>query len=260
MKPRTCFSRLVICATLSLGSGLLPGCANIFVSKHKVLVDAIAAPGVTKPTGQSYRLLAKKSTVSNTSMQVAVIKACIDAALVTAGLYDAPPNVAPDMFIEVAYGTDAGPRVDPQARETFLQLSARSNPDKNLERTTGPELWDVRVGVLGVAGRAETAMPLLAAVAANYIAQDTKAEAKIEIPQNAPSIAAVREQAIKALEGKAAVPPEAAAATGATPDAASGTSAPADANTPTPTGTNSPPGATPAPQPPPNPPPGTSLL
>src|SRR5688572_10101503 len=173
MNPRTCFSRLLVCSAMALAAGVMPGCGNIFIAKHKVLVDAIAAPGATKPAGQSYRLLAKKTTVENTTMQVAVIKACIDAALVTAGMFDAPPNVPPDVFIEVAYGNDAGPRVDPASRETFLQLSARANPDKNLERPTGQELWDVRVGVMGVAGRAETAMPLLAAVAANYIVQDT---------------------------------------------------------------------------------------
>lgn len=206
----------------------MPGCGNVFVPKHKVLVDAIAAPGVTKPSGLSYRLLAKKATVANTPMQVPVIKACIDAALTSAGMFDAPPNVPPDVFIEVTYGTDSGPRVDPSARETFLQLSARANPDRNLDRSTGPELWDVRVGVLGVAGRPESAMPLLASVAANYIATDTKAEAKVEIPQNAPIVAAVRENAIKALEGKAA-PPAAAAAASGEPGASAGANAPVGA-------------------------------
>lgn len=213
MQPSTCFSRLMICAVLAVTAGLTPGCGNIFVPKHKVLVDAISAPGVTKPTGQSYRLLAKKATVNNVPMQVPVIKACIDAALTGVGMYDAPSNVAPDVFIEVSYGTDSGPRLDPAARETFLQLSARANVDRSIDRGTGPELWDVRVGVLGVSGRPETAMPLLASVAAEYIATDTKAEAKVEIPHNAPVIASVRESAIKALEGKSAAP---AAATPAT--------------------------------------------
>jgi hypothetical protein len=50
-------------------------------------------------------------------------------------------------------------------------------------------------------------MPLLSAVAANYIATDTHIETKVEIPQNSPMIVAVRETAIKSLESKAAPVP-----------------------------------------------------
>lgn len=189
---------------LALAAGFSAGCGNVFISKHKVMVDAISAPGVAKPSGLSYRLLAKKATVSNAPMQVPVVKACIDAALTGVGMFDAPSNVAPDIFIEVTYGVESGPRADPSTRETYLQLSGRANPDREMERATGAEIWDVRVGVFGVAGRPETAMPLLAAVAVDYIGTDTKAEAKVDVPRNLPAIAAVRETAIKALEGKAA--------------------------------------------------------
>ncbi len=183
---------------------LLAGCNNIFVPKHKVLVDSISAPGaMLKPSGVSYRLLAKKSMVSNAQVQVPVIKACVDAALASKGMYEPPANVAPDLFIEIGYGVDATPRVDAASRETFLQMSARANPDKSLDRGTGPEMWDVRVSVLGIAGRMEKAMPLLCAIAADYIGTDTKLETKIEIPQNSPAITAVRESAIKILEGPA---------------------------------------------------------
>jgi len=64
-------------------------------------------------------------------------------------------------------------------------------------------LWDVRVAVLGIAGRIESAMPLLCAVASNYIATDTKMETKIDIPPNSPMVSSVRETAIKNLESKA---------------------------------------------------------
>lgn len=195
-----------------MGAALLfsaTGCGNIFVARHKVLVDAIAAPGAVKPTGISYRLLAKKSVVSNAPGQVSVVKACIDAALSTKGMFEPPPTVAPDIFIEVSYGVDQTPKVDAAARETFLQLSARANADKGVDRGTGPEIWDVRVAVLGIAGRMETAMPLLCAVAADYMGTDTKLETRIEIPQNAPVIGAVRETAIKQLESKAAKAPNA---------------------------------------------------
>lgn len=181
----------------------LVGCNNIFTPRHRVLVDAITAPGVeVKVSGASYRLLAKKTTVANVQVQVAVIKACVDSALAGKGMFEAPPNVPPDFFIEVGYGVDVTPRVDASARETFLQLSARANPSRAIDRGVGPELWDVRVAVLGVAGRMETAMPLLCSVAVDYIGVDTKLETRIEIPQNAPAVVAVRQGAIKTLQEK----------------------------------------------------------
>ena len=189
------------------------GCGNIFVAKHKVLVDAIAAPGYSPAhSGVSYRLLAKKAVVSQTQAQVPVIKACIDAALAGKGMFEPPATAAPDIFIEVSYGVDMTPKVDAAARETFLQLTARANTDKSIDRGAGPELWDVRISVLGVAGRMETAMPLLSSVAADYMGTDSKLEKKIEIPQNSPAIVAVRSTAIKNLESKAI--PDGAAGTG----------------------------------------------
>ena len=204
----------------AVGAGLVlatAGCGSIFVSKHKVLVDSITAPGVPKPAGLSYRLVAKKSVVNQGQMQVPVVKACVDAALVSLGMYEPPASVAPDLFIEVGYGVDTGGRVDPASRETFIQLSARDNPGRSNDRPTGQEIWDVRVAVLGVAGRVETAMPLLCAVASGYIASDTRMETKVEIAQNDPRIAAVREAAIKILEGNAPPPPPADAKGAAAP-------------------------------------------
>ena len=217
MKPSGCFSRLVAWA-VSVGMALgVAGCANIFVAKHKVLVDAISAPGTEKPSGKSYRLLAKTSVVNQAQVQIPVVKACVDAALAGQGMFEPPPNVAPDLFIEVGYGTDTTGRLDPASRETFLQLSARENADGGIDKGSGPEVWDVRVAVLGIAGRVESAMPLLCAVAANYIATDTHIETKVEIPQNSPMISSVRENAIKSLEGKSAPAP--ASGNGPTPPA-----------------------------------------
>lgn len=209
----------------------MAGCISIFTPKHKVLVDSIKAPGTEKPAGKSYRLLAKKSVVAQPQVQVSVVKACVDSALVGLGMYEQPQDLAPDLFIEVSYGTETAGRVDPSSRETFLQLSARENPERSLDRGSGAEVWDVRVAVLGIMGRVETAMPLLSAVAANYVATDTHMETKIEIPQNSPMVASVREGAIKSLEGKSpaapasgapASPPGASASTPATPPTAGG--------------------------------------
>jgi hypothetical protein len=191
----------------------LAGCNNVFAPKHRVVVDAIAAPGLAPQfSGKSYRLIAKKSTVANPQVQVSVVKACVDAALGGKGMFEAPANAAPEVFIEVGFGVDATPRVDASTRETFLQLSARSNPTKAFDRGAGPEIWDVRVAVMGVTGRMETAMPLLATVASEYIGTDTKLETKIEIPQNSAAIKAVREGAINTLEGRGAVAPGTGAA------------------------------------------------
>lgn len=187
-----------------LGLLLLAGCNNIFIPKYRVLVDAIAAPESPAPGGgKSYRLLARKSTVTGQPAQVEVIKACVDAALEGKGMFEAPAGVPPDLFIEVGFGVAATPRVEAGSRETFLQLAARANASRGIDRGTGPEIWDVRVAVLGVSGRMETAMPLLAAVAADHIGRDTKLETKIEVPQNAEVIGSVRAGAIRTLEGGA---------------------------------------------------------
>lgn len=203
MNPSGCFPRVLAWIMGASVALVAAGCSNIFVAKHKVLVDAISAPGVEKPSGKSYRLLAKKTVVTQAQVQVPVVKACVDAALGGLGMFEPPANVAPDLFIEVGYGTDTSGRIDPAARETYLQLSARENSNHGVDRGTGPELWDVRVAVLGIAGRVESAMPLLSAVAAKYIATDTHMETKEEVPQNSPMIKSVRETAIKTLEGHA---------------------------------------------------------
>ncbi len=221
--------------SLAMGATLLLsalGCSNIFVARHKVLVDAIAAPGTIKPTGLSYRLLAKKSVVSTAPGQASVIEACVDAALSTKGMFKPPATVAPDIFIVVGYGVDQTPKIDAAARETFLQMSARSNPDKGIDSGSGPEIWDVRVAVLGIAGRMETAMPLLAAVAVDYMGTDTKLESRIEIPQNAPVIGAVRETAIKTLESKASTVSTGGPAGAAPPEGVSAAAAASAAVTP----------------------------
>lgn len=189
-------------AVLAISWGLA-GCQQVFRPKHRVIVDAIAAPGVTKPGGKSYKLVAKRSVVSNMPVQVPVLKACVDAALGGQGMYEAPPNVPPEIVIEVTYGRDNSPRALAAVRETYLQLSARSNPQRSLDKATGPELWDVRTAVLGVSGAIETALPLLSAVAAEHMATNTLVETRIEVPQDSPMIENVRLAAIRALESQA---------------------------------------------------------
>ena len=198
-----------------LGLWLLAGCGNIFVPKQRVTVDAICAAGVAKPAGQSFRLVAKRSILTQAPTNIGVLSACVSAALAHAGMFEAPAIAPPDLLIEVSCGQESPPRSDPGARETFLELSARPNHAKAMESSREPEIWNVRVSILGLSGRVETAMPLLSAVAATYVATDTRFQTQIEVPQNNGSITAVREAALKTLEAKgagaAAVTPPAAA-------------------------------------------------
>src|SRR5437762_14023965 len=82
MNPSGCFSRAFAWFVGAAVVFSAAGCLNLFVAKHKVLVDAISAPGIEKPTGKSYRLVAKKSVVSQAQVQVPVVKACVDGARV----------------------------------------------------------------------------------------------------------------------------------------------------------------------------------
>ncbi len=183
------------------------GCSvDWLMVKQKVMVDAISAPGAPKPAGQSYRLVARKSVVIGQQVQLPVVKACVDAALLQQGMYEAPSNVPSDLFIEVTYGMDTSSRVDPSTRESFLELSARANHKHAIDTSQEEELWDVRTAITGLAGRLETAMPLLATVAARYAGTDTHAETVQQVADNSPEVSAVRDNAVKALAAKESPP------------------------------------------------------
>jgi hypothetical protein len=180
------------------------GCSGLFVPRIKVIVDSISAPGAVKPTGQSYRLVGRSSVLMGPQQaSVAAVAACVKAALNQQGMFEAPAKVAPDLFIDVSYGRDTSSRVSPRDRETFLELSARANPERAQAPTHGAEVWNVRTSVLGATGRLEDAMPLLATVGGGAVATNTHAEVPIEVPQNSPAVAGVRDIANQELAGKA---------------------------------------------------------
>jgi hypothetical protein len=206
-------------------AGWSAGCGNVFAPKHKVTVDAICAAGVAKPAGQSFRLVGKKSVLSQGQVNIGVVSACVSAALAHAGMYEAPEKVPADILIEVSCGQDNATRADPSSRETFLELSARTNAARAMEHSREPEIWNVRVSIQGLNGRIESAMPLLAAVASSYSAMDTKIQTLIEVPQSNASIAAVREAALKTLDAKAASAAATTAATATTPPVPAATEA-----------------------------------
>ncbi len=205
-------SRSWVWVAVACLASLQAGCGNFFVPKHKVSVDAICAAGVAKPAGQSFRLVARKSILVQGQVNVGVIAACVGAALAHVGMFEAPAIAPPDLIIEVSCGQEAGSRIDPGSRETYLELSARPNSARAMESSREPEIWNVRVAIQGLAGRIETAMPLLAAVASSYTAMDTRFSTLIEVPQNNASIAAVREAALKTLDARSGVTPTGPAA------------------------------------------------
>ena len=196
----------------------LAGCDNIFIPKLRVLIDAISVPGGDKPTGKSYKLVARKSVVTSLAqVNVAVVSACVKAALNQQGMYEAPEKVAPDYFVEVIYGMDTATRVDPMTRESFLQLSARANTERLVDHGLGPEMWDVRAAMQGLTGRFETALPLLSTMAATYAGTDTHMEVPVHVPQNSPAVLAVRDAAVKELDAKRMIEPPGPVVPSATP-------------------------------------------
>jgi len=200
--------RWLVTPVLAAAVLLLPGCDNIFVPKNRVLIDAISVPGGAKPEGKSYKLVARKSVVTSLAqVNVGVVSACVKAALNQQGMYEAPDKVAPDLFVEVIYGMDTATRIDPLSRESFLQLSARTNPERQVERGRGPEVWDVRAALQGLTGRFESALPLLSTMAATYAGTDTHVEIPVQVPQNSPAVLAVRDAAVKELDARKMLEP-----------------------------------------------------
>ena len=197
-------SRSWVWAVVAWAAFLQAGCGNFLVPKHRVSVDAICAAGVALPAGQSFRLVARKSSLAQGQVNTGVMSACVGAALANVGMFEAPAIAPPDIIIEVSCGQEAGSRIDPGSRETYLELSARPNKARAMDRSREPEIWNVRVAVHGLVGRIETALPLLSAVASSYAAMDTRFSTMIEVPQNNASITAVREAAMKTLDAKAA--------------------------------------------------------
>jgi hypothetical protein len=185
--------------TLLVSLALSSGCGSVFFGKLHVLVDALTATDAPKPNGLSYRLLWRRSAMSPPVAQP-IIAECVRAALNGRGMFEAPPRVPPDVFVEVGYGRDSAPQIQASDRETFLQLSGRTNPEKSLITPTGHEVWDVRVALRGLRGPVENAMPALASVASDHLGADTRVQSRVDIPRNAPEIELVRQAALKALQ------------------------------------------------------------
>jgi hypothetical protein len=181
---------------------IVTGCNSVLSPSQRVRVDAITDPQETKLSGRSYRLSAKRALVAESQDRAQAVLACVNAGLGGKGLFEPPENLAPELWIEVNYGQANTLRAStsPAANDIFLQLTARKNVAGDPNPFDGPEAWDVKVTLQGVVGRLESAMPLLAMVAAEHAGTDTAHEVAVDIPKNSPALKAVRETAIKGLE------------------------------------------------------------
>lgn len=170
--------------------GLGAGCADFgFPRSHDVAVDAITAqPGAG---GTSFQFGAR--TAPRDASQHGRALACVEAALANKGMYEAPPKAVADMIITVDYGI--GNRIPvlngPPELEKYLHLSARKIIGGDALKTE--ELWNVRVTTTAADLNLETSLPLLAAVAADYVGVDTQSEKTVSIPGDSVAVAKIAE-------------------------------------------------------------------
>ena len=180
------------------------GCT--FIPSHQVSVDAISGPPTS--LGQAYRLVDKDPLVARESGQHRLVFACVTAALDSKGLFEAPPGTKVDFTIEVDYGSSRNlgvPRTRgmPATTENFLQLSAR-RPKTDGSPGKGEEIWNVRTSIVEERVDLSTLIPVLAAVTADYIAQDTQIERFVKVSEKQPNIVHVKSVAQAIAMGRAA--------------------------------------------------------
>ena len=177
-----------------------------FIPSHQVAVDAISLPEPS--TAQAFRLADKDPLMARESRQHKLVFACVTAALESKGLFEAPPGVRPEITIEVDYGTTRGSRGGPRptgmpaTTENFLQLSAR-RPKPDGTPGKGEEIWNVKTSIIEEQVDLSTLVPVLAAVTANYIGQDTQVERSIKVSEKEPGIAHVKSVAQAIALGRA---------------------------------------------------------
>jgi len=182
---------------------LFAGCA--FIPSHQVSVDAISGPNPS--AGQAYRLVDMDPMVAREARQKRLVFACVTAALEAKGMYEAPPGVKVDLTIEVDYGTSrgSGPRRAPGVpaiTENFLSLSGRL-PKPNDAPGKGEEIWNVRTSIIEDRVDLTSLIPVLAAVTADYIGQDTQVERSMRVSEKQPNIAHVKSVAQSVATGRA---------------------------------------------------------
>jgi hypothetical protein len=197
-------SKFPVFFLLAAAFTLVAGCA--FIPSHQVSVDAISLPEPS--AGQAYRLVDKDPLAARESGQHKLVFACVSAALDTKGLFEAPAGVKPDFTVEVDYGSSRSmgvPRTSgmPATTENFLQLSAR-RPKTDGSPGKGEEIWNVRTSILEERVDLSTLIPVLAAVTADYVGQDTQIERFVKVSEKQPNIALVKSVAQAIAMGRSA--------------------------------------------------------
>jgi len=183
--------RLICLPPLLLGLFIGMGGCKILPPAQPVAVDSISDPAASLT--QSYRLVPKDRAGAKNGGHATAI-AAIKAALETRGMFEAPEGTRPEAWVEFDYGVgNTLPRVDgSRLVEKYLQLSARKSPDTTQAGTRGGEIWNVRTTLATPGSNVGNALPLLAAVAADYIGRDTRAEQIIKVPENSPAVVHVK--------------------------------------------------------------------
>jgi hypothetical protein len=171
---------------------IMTGC--LFIPSHEVSVDAISGP--TPVVGQAFRVADKDPLVARESRQHKLVFACVTAALETKGFFEAPPGTRVDLVVEVDYGSNRTPGVArmpgmPPTTENFVQLSGR-RPKLDGGPGKGEELWNVRITILEERVDLNTLIPVLTAVAADYVGLDTEIERTVKISERQPNVAHVK--------------------------------------------------------------------
>ncbi|MEO7414382.1 MAG: hypothetical protein ABIZ81_13600 [Opitutaceae bacterium] len=195
------FSAFFLSAAALLTTG---GCT--FIPSHQVSIDAISGPVTSM--GAAYRLVDKDPLAVRESGQRKLVFACVAAALDAKGIFEAPAGVQPDFTVEIDYGSTRSmgmPRSTgmPATTENFLQLSAR-RPKIDGGPGKGEEIWNVRISILEERVDLSTLIPVLAAVSADYIGQDTQIERSMRVSEKQPNIAHVKGVAQAVALGRSA--------------------------------------------------------
>jgi hypothetical protein len=177
------------------------GCAS-FKPTRDVAVDAISDPAAG--TAQSFRLVPKDPAAARDPSVHNLALSAANIALSSRGLYEAPSSSRPDILVEIDYGLGNSIPLPngPAVVEKFLQLSARRYREDAPPPGRGEEIWNVRTSVADPGTAVLNSLPVLAAVAAEYLARDTHGEQTIKLTDDSPIIARFKEAVQKATSAQ----------------------------------------------------------
>jgi hypothetical protein len=190
---------------------LLSGCAT----SYRVKIDATAKPGAD---AISYALRNAASAEEGDSLRYREVANHVRTALSGRGLYEAPPNVTPDVIVSIDYGVtphvrremimrpreadilstpgigvdSEGNRVTPKpptmeqvmvvttTYEKYLHLTARENKPSEKDGVSS-DIWSVDVTSEGKSKNLREYVPILVAASIEYVGKDSQGQKSIRI-------------------------------------------------------------------------------